>query len=217
MAAQSTPVISKAKLEYRSLGEVMGNVYECMDERIQAWIKQQDMFFIATAPLSGDGSVNLSPKGMDTLRVLDEHTLAFLDAGGSGIETIAHLRENGRIVVMMCAFQDPPVIHRFHGRGSVLLPGDEGFDSLEALFDRSELGVRAIVCIDVTRVSDACGFGVPLYDFKAQRTQMANDLKNVGRDRFVEQFTELWATSIDGVPGLTAEESQTFRGPVPGV
>ena len=195
----------------------MGKVYECIDERIQTWISEQEMFFIATAPLSGDGSVNLSPKGMDTLRVLDEHTLAFMDAGGSGIETIAHLRENGRIVVMMCAFQDPPVIHRFHGRGSVILPCDEGFDSLAALFDRSELGVRAIIRIDVTRVSDACGFGVPLYDFQAQRDQMANDLRSVGRDNFVEQFTDMWATSIDGLPGLTADESMTFTGPVPGV
>jgi predicted pyridoxine 5'-phosphate oxidase superfamily flavin-nucleotide-binding protein len=191
----------------------MGQVYNAINERIQAWIAEQEMFFIATAPLSGDGSVNLSPKGRDTLRVLDEHTLAFMDTGGSGIETIAHLRENGRIVVMMCAFQDPPVIHRFHGRGSVILPDDEDFDSLAALFDRSELGVRAIIRIDVTRVSDACGFGVPLYDFQAQRDQMANDLKSVGRDRFVEQFTEMWATSIDGLPGLTAEESMTFAGP----
>ena len=125
----------------------MGKVRECITEDIQAWIDEQEMYFVATAPLSGDGSVNLSPKGMDTLRVVDEHTLAFMDVGGSGIETIAHLRENGRIVVMMCAFQDPPVTYRFHGRGAVLLPGDEGFDSLAALFDRTNVGVRAIIRI----------------------------------------------------------------------
>ena len=190
----------------------MGKVYECINERIQAWIAEQEMFFIATAPLSGDGSVNLSPKGMDTLRVLDEHRQAFMDVGGSGIETIAHLRENGRIVVMMCAFQDPPVTYRFHGRGTVILPGDEGFDTLAALFDRSQVGVRAIIRIDVTRVSDSCGYGVPLYDFQGQRDLLAKDIQSVGRDRFVEQFTELWATSIDGLPGLTAEESATFMG-----
>jgi hypothetical protein len=191
----------------------MGKVYECITEEIQTWIAEQEMYFVATAPLSGDGSVNLSPKGMDTLRVLDEHTLAFMDVGGSGIETIAHLRENGRIVVMMCAFQDPPVTYRFHGRGSVLLPGDEGFDSLMAHFDRGDFGVRAIIRIDVTRVSDSCGYGVPLYEFRGQRDLLAEDIQSTGRDRFVEQFTGLWATSIDGLPGLAPEESATFMGP----
>ena len=191
----------------------MGKVYECIDERIQAWITEQEMFFIATAPLSGDGSVNLSPKGLDTLRVLDEHTLVFLDTGGSGIETIAHVRENGRIVVMMCAFQDPPMTYRFHGRGQVILPGGEGFDTLAALFERSEFGIRAIIRIKVTRVSDSCGYGVPLYDFRGQRDLLAEDLQSTGRDKFVAQFTDLWATSIDGLPGLTPEESATFTGP----
>lgn len=191
----------------------MGKVYECIDERIQAWITEQEMFFVATAPLSGDGSVNLSPKGLDTLRVLDEHTLAFLDTGGSGIETIAHLRENGRIVVMMCAFRDPPVTYRFHGRGKVILPGDEGFETLAVLFDRSQFGVRAIIRIDVTRASDSCGYGVPLYDFRGPRDLLAEDIQSTGRDRFVEQFADLWTTSIDGLPGLTAEESATFLGP----
>jgi hypothetical protein len=191
----------------------MGKVYEGITEQIQAWITEQQIYFVATAPLSGDGSVNLSPKGLDTLRVLDEHTLAFLDTGGSGIETIAHLRENGRIVVMMCAFQDPPVTYRFHGRGSVLLPGDEGFDSLAAHFDRSGFGVRAIIRIDVTRVSDSCGYGVPRYDFRGQRDLLAEDIQSTGRDRFVEQFTGLWTTSIDGLPGLKPEESATFVGP----
>ena len=190
----------------------MGKVYECIDERIQAWIAEQEMFFIATAPLSGDGSVNVSPKGLDTLRVLDEHTLAFLDTGGSGIETISHLRENGRIVVMMCAFQDPPVTYRFHGRGTVLLPVDEGFDALAALFDRSEFGVRAIIRIDVTRISDSCGYGVPLYDFQGQRDLLPDYIQRTGRDSFLDQFAGPWTTSIDGLPGLTAEESETFRG-----
>ena len=191
----------------------MGKVYESITEQIQAWIAEQEMFFIATAPLSGEGLVNLSPKGLDTLRVLDEHTLAFLDTGGSGIETIAHLRENGRIVVMMCAFEDPPVTYRFHGRGTVILPGDEGFDALLALFDRGGFGVRAIIRIDVTRVSDSCGYGVPLYDFRGQRDLLPEDLQRTGRDRFLEQFAGPWATSIDGLPGLTAEESATFLGP----
>ena len=191
----------------------MGKVYDGINEQIQAWIAEQEMFFIATAPLSGDGSVNLSPKGLDTLRVLDDHTLVFLDTGGSGIETISHVRENGRIVVMMCALRDPPVTYRFHGRGTVILPGDEGFDTLAALFDRSQFGVRAIICIDVTRVSDSCGYGVPLYDFRGQRDLLAEDIQSTGREKFVAQFAEMWTTSIDGLPGLTPEESATFMGP----
>ena len=109
----------------------MGRVYEGIDERLQAWIARQSLFFVATAPRAGDGHVNLSPKGpIGTLRVLDETTVAYLDVVGSGAETIAHLRENGRIVIMLCAFEGPPRILRLHGRGEVLLPGEPGFGAL---------------------------------------------------------------------------------------
>ena len=193
----------------------MGKAYDSIKPNVQKWIEKQHMFFVATAPLSAEGSVNLSPKGMDTLRVLDQHTLAYLDSGGSGIETIAHLRENGRIVIMMCAFCGPAKIWRFHGRGSVVLPGDEGFDELAAHFDRSELGIRSIIRIAVTRVSDSCGFGVPLYDFRAQRKESVEYLRKNGVDYVRQYFGEMNAESIDGLPGLNADESRAYVGPVP--
>ncbi|MDJ0926776.1 MAG: pyridoxamine 5'-phosphate oxidase family protein [Gammaproteobacteria bacterium] len=191
----------------------MGKSYESINPRIRKWIEKQEMFFVATAPMAAEGSVNLSPKGMDTLRVLDEDTLAFLDSGGSGIETIAHLRENGRIVVMMCAFRGPAKIYRFHGRGSVVLPGNAEFDELVAQFDRTHVGIRSIIRIDVTRVSDSCGFGVPLYDFRAQRKESTGYIRRNGVDYVRAHFAEMNGKSIDGLPGLTAEESAAYVGP----
>src|SRR5215468_11736830 len=109
----------------------MGKVFDEIDEHLRAWIDRQAMFFVGTAPLAGDGHVNVSPKGpIGSLRVLGPHRIAYLDVIGSGAETIAHLRENGRICVMFCAFDGPPRIVRLHGRGSVLLPGDDGHDEL---------------------------------------------------------------------------------------
>ena len=147
----------------------MGKVHESITPKIQRWIEKQKMFFVATAPLADDGRVNLSPKGHDTLRVLDDRTLAFVDYGGSGVETIAHLRENGRIVVMMRAFSGPPKIYRFHGQGTVVMPNEKGFDALTARFDLSRLGARCIVRVDVMRVADSCGFGVPFFDYLGDR------------------------------------------------
>src|ERR671927_1681834 len=112
----------------------MANVFEEITDHLRGWVQRQAMFFVATAPLAADGRVNVSPKGpIGTLRVLDDHTVAYLDVTGSGAETIAHLRENGRIVVMLCAFEGPPRILRLHGRGEVILPEDPGFEELLAL------------------------------------------------------------------------------------
>lgn len=172
------------------------------------------MFFVATAPLAPDGSVNLSPKGMDTLRVLDDSTLAWLDSGGSGIETIAHLRENGRIVIMICAFEGPPKIWRFHGRGTVLLPGDAEFGALAGRFDRSHLGTRAIIRVAVKRASSSCGFGVPLYEFRGQRREAEEYLERNGVQRLRDYLARENAVSIDGLPGLSADEAQRFEPPV---
>jgi hypothetical protein len=121
----------------------MGKLYQRIDQELRDWMARQQMFFVATAPRGDQGHVNVSPKGHDTLRILDGSTLAYLDYGGSGIETVAHLRENGRIVIMMCAFEGPPRIFRFHGNGSVVTPQDDGFATLAAHFDRSQLGTRA--------------------------------------------------------------------------
>lgn len=192
----------------------MGKVYESIDDKIQRWIEKQQLFFVATAPLADDGCINLSPKGYDTLRVLDPHTLAFLDYGGSGIETIAHLRENGRIVIMMCALAGRPSIFRFHGRGTVVMPTDDGFEILAGKFDRSELGVRAIIRIDVDRISDSCGYGVPFYDYHGQRPTSAEHIRENGPDGIRAYLKEKNPRSIDGLPGTTAEEAEAWVPPI---
>src|SRR5215208_1361588 len=143
----------------------MGRIYDRIDDHQRAWIARQPLFFVGTAPLGADGHVNLSPKGpIGTLRVLDDHTVAYLDVVGSGAETIAHLRENGRIVVMLCAFEGPPRILRLHGRGEVVLPDDPRFEDLLArcAFDSPSIDEarRSIVVVHVSRIADSCGYGV---------------------------------------------------------
>ena len=189
----------------------MGKLYDSIDKNIRNWIDRQKVFFVATAPLSANGFVNLSPKGFDTLRILDDHTLAYLDVGGSGIETTAHLKENGRIVIMMCAFDGPPKIYRFHGQGVVITAKDPGFSQLAARFDRSRFGIRGIVRVDVTRISDSCGFGVPFCDFRAQRESMDNYLRDKTADDMRAYFRERNSESIDGLPGISDEEADAYQ------
>lgn len=191
----------------------MGKVYTVIDEDLQAWIERQQMFFVATAPLAADGLLNVSPKGHDTLRVIDQHTLAYLDYGGSGIETVAHLRENGRIVIMLCAFEGPPKIYRFYGTGKVFSPLDKGFDDLALHFDRSQLGTRTIVRIAVSRIADSCGFGVPLYDFRQQRTTSVEYVRKREAATIGSYLVEKNAQSIDGLGGLSEAEAMAFESP----
>ncbi len=190
----------------------MGKTYEVIDDSIRRWMEAQKMFFIGTAPLAGDGQVNLSPKGQDSLRILDEKTLAYLDFGGSGVETIAHVRENGRIVVMMCAFNGPPKIFRFHGSGEVLTPLDNGFDELHKLFDMPGIGVRAIIRIHVNRIADSCGYGVPTYDFKDQRRSTQNYIEKTGTQTIREKQVANNMQSIDGLAGITEAEALAYVG-----
>src|SRR3954453_11110397 len=152
----------------------MGRIYERIDEHQRKWMASQSMFFVGTAPAALDGHVNLSPKGpIGSLKVLDDHTVAYLDVVGSGAETIAHIRENGRIVVMLCAFHGPPRIVRLHGRGEVVPAGDPRFEELlvPAGFDEPEHpeARRALVLVEVTRIADSCGYGVPLMAYEGQR------------------------------------------------
>lgn len=200
-----------------SRGSPVGTVYEAIDSKIRTWIEKQHVFFVATAPLAETGSVNLSPKGYDTLRVLDDRTLAFLDYGGSGVETIAHVRENGRIVIMMCSFSGLPKIYRFHGRGSVVMPTDAEFADLAAKFDRTELGVRAIVRVDVERISDSCGYGVPFYDYRGERPTSVQHIRDNGPGDIREYLKEKNPRSIDGLPGISAEEAEAWEPPVDSV
>src|SRR6201999_3224532 len=138
----------------------MARTYPEIDERLAGWIARQPLFFVGTAPSGDDGPINVSPRGpIGSLRVLGPRTVAYLDIVGSGAETIAHLRENGRIVVMFCAFEGPPRILRLHGTGDVLLPVDDRCDELLAAGFREPAAPearRAIIRVSVTRVADAC-------------------------------------------------------------
>jgi predicted pyridoxine 5'-phosphate oxidase superfamily flavin-nucleotide-binding protein len=191
----------------------MGSIYESIDSNLRKWIEKQHMFMVGTAPSSNTGSVNVSPKGHDTLRVIDEHTLAFLDYGGSGVETIAHVRENQRIVIMMCAFEGPPKIYRFHGQGEIITPLDDGFELHAKKFDRTQLGIRSIVLVHITRISDSCGFGVPFYAYKGQRPSSPNYIRNNGVGPVREYLAQENLQSLDGLSGVTESEARAYLAP----
>jgi hypothetical protein len=187
----------------------MGRTYDSIDERLAAFIEAQPLFFVATAPLAADGHVNCSPKGLDTFRVLDPHTVAYLDLTGSGVETVAHLRENARIVLCFCAFQGPPKILRLHGRGEVLEPGDPGWPALRARFPEVplEAAVRSVVRVRVERVADSCGYGVPVLRPEGERPQLhewARRKGDAGLSAYREQRNR---ASLDGLPGLRPRRS----------
>ena len=180
----------------------MGRTYEGVDGPVRDFVLAQHMFFVATAPLAADGHVNLSPKGLTgSLAVLDPHRVAYLDLTGSGAETIAHLRENGRITLMFCAFDGPPRIVRVQGRGRVVLPDDGEFAELVRCFPERP-GTRSIIVVDVERVADSCGYAVPLYDYQADREQLLDWAERRGPDGIAEYQAERNSTSIDGLPAL---------------
>ena len=183
----------------------MGKDYTEIDERIKKWIDRQTIFFVASAPLAADGLINCSPKGGDTLRVLGPRRLGYVDWGGSGIETVAHLKENGRIVLMLCAFDGPPKIYRFFGKGTVVEPHDDGFEELLGKFP-AQLTVRNIVLVDVERIMDSCGYGVPEYDFRKNRDSMRNWVESKTEQDILDYRRENNRTSLDGLPGLTDED-----------
>lgn len=164
----------------------------------------QPVFFVATAPDEPDGLVNCSPKGnRDELAVIDEHTVAYLDQTGSGVETVAHLRDNGRIVVMLCAFTGPPRIVRLHGHGHGTYPGDDEFGALATAFPGAqEVGVRSMVIVDVARVADSCGYGVPLMDFERHRPTMDEWAARKGPQGINAYWREKNRVSIEGLDGL---------------
>ncbi len=180
----------------------MGKVHEAIDGRLREFIDAQHVFFVATAPLAGDGLINLSPRGVNgTFAVLDDHTFAWLDGTGSGTETIAHLRENGRTTVMFCAFEGAPNIVRLHGKGRVVGLYDEEYADLVAHF--SELpGARAVVVVDVERISDSCGFGVPLMAYTGERDLMQRAFARKGVEGSADYRRRKNRVSLDGLPGF---------------
>jgi hypothetical protein len=181
----------------------MAKIFDAIDARLAAWIARQRMFFVATAPAGDAGHVNVSPKGpIETLRVLDEHTIAYLDLVGSGAETIAHLRENGRIVVMLCSFEGPPRIVRLHGRGEVLDIGAIDFPDATAMAEQH----RTVIRVDVERIADSCGYGVPRMSYEGERPQSRawaeRKLARGGPGALEDYVAEKNGTSIDGLPAL---------------
>lgn len=181
----------------------MAKVFDAIDPRLAAWIARQRMFFVATAPSGDRGHVNVSPKGpIETLRVLDEHTVAYLDLVGSGAETVAHLHDNGRIVVMLCAFEGPPRIVRLHGRGEVLEADAVEFPDTTAVPQQH----RTVIRVEVERIADSCGFGVPLMAYEGERPQSRawaqSRLAKGGPGALDEYVAEKNAVSIDGLPAL---------------
>jgi Pyridoxamine 5'-phosphate oxidase len=188
----------------------MATVYDGIDPQLAAWIEAQPMFFVATAPLAADGLVNLSPKGTTgTFRVLDEHTFAYLDITGSGVETIAHLRQNGRICVMLCAFDGKPKIVRLHGTGRLLPVGTPEFERAITGFGTAgrerRRYLRGVIAVDVTRVADSCGFAVPKMELVAERQALDAVWRSRDDKRIATYHAERNERSLDGLPGLPVD------------
>jgi hypothetical protein len=187
----------------------MAKTHESINGRLRSFIEAQPMFFVATAPGGSGGHVNLSPKGMTgTFAVLGEHRVAYLDYFGSGAETIAHLRDNGRIVIMFCAFTGPPNIVRLHGTGRAVLPADPDHDGLLAAFPAARIhGLRTVIDVTVERVSDSCGYSVPLMDYAGDRDLLERWAERKSDADLVDYANTKNLHSIDGLPALP--------GPVP--
>lgn len=179
----------------------MSKQFDGVTPELAGWLGKQRLFFVATAPLAADGLINCSPKGADTFRVLRPHEVAYLDLTGSGIETVAHLRENGRICLMFLSFGDRPRIVRLHGTGSVLVPGDAGFDEVVRRHPENP-STRAVITVDVTRISDACGWGVPVMDVQEERDLLRRQAEKKGPEGMADYRRQKNAVSIDGLPGL---------------
>jgi hypothetical protein len=178
----------------------MGKTYEALSPDLQAWLAEQKVFFVATAPLAADGHVNCSPKGGDTFRILSEREVAYLDLTGSGIETVAHVQENGRIVIMFCAFEGPPKIVRLQGSAIVVYPEDPAFSDIARHFP-DHLGARAVIRVAITRISDSCGYGVPLLDFVGDRDTLDRWAEKKGPAGLIAYRDEKNQASIDGISG----------------
>lgn len=186
----------------------MGRLFEEINDTMKEFLESSPVFFVATAPTGDDGHINVSPKGLDSFRVISPKQVAYLDMTGSGAETIAHIRENGRITLMFTAFSGKPNIVRLYGKAEAVYPESSNFSELKQAFHSaptSELpGLRAIIKVDMTRISDSCGFGVPLMDFVANRKEMVDWVVKKGDEGLVEYRAEKNAQSIDGLPAVDA-------------
>lgn len=179
----------------------MGKIYEYLTPELHAWLAMQQMFFVATAPLGSRGFVNCSPKGTDSFRVLGPREVAYHDLTGSGIETVAHLKENGRIVLMFCSFDAAPKVVRLHGEGSVVERDDPRHPELAARFP-AHAGSRSFIVVNVSRISDSCGYGVPLFHFVRERDTLTRHCEQKGPEGLAAYRAQKNRTSLDGLPGL---------------
>ncbi|MEM7672245.1 MAG: pyridoxamine 5'-phosphate oxidase family protein [Verrucomicrobiota bacterium] len=179
----------------------MAKTFELISDELKAWVSAQPMFFVASAPIDAAGLVNCSPKGLDSLRILGPKTVAYLDLTGSGAETAAHVRENGRLVIMLCAFSGPPRIVRFHGTARAVFPGDSEWDEVSSAFSDTP-GARAIFVLEAKRISDSCGYAVPEMDYKGQRDTLIKWAERKGSDGIERYQNEKNAQSLDGLPAV---------------
>ncbi len=179
----------------------MGKLYDELTPKLIQFIEAQKMFFVATAPLDGGGHVNVSPKGMDCLRVLDSKTIAYLDVTGSGVETLSHVKENGRLVMMFCAFEGKPFTLRLHGTADGLEVEHPEFNSLRTQFPELP-GIRSIIRLNTTRIADSCGWTVPLYEYSGTRDYYDNYAEKLGAKGMREGQLAANMQSIDGLNGL---------------
>lgn len=179
-----------------------------IDAELRDWIAQQKIFFVASAPSVG-GHLNCSPKGGDCFRVIDSHTVVYQDYTGSGAETIAHVRENGRVVIMFCEFVGAPRVLRLHGTGTVLTPNSPEFESAATLFPENP-GTRAFVRVAVTRVSTSCGYSVPFMEFRGHRDTLDKYFAAKGPEKTREYWREKNSRSIDGLPALDATNNKSI-------
>ena len=188
----------------------MGQVFEEITDRLAAFIDAQPVFFVATAPSGDDGHVNVSPKGMSgTFKVLDRHRVAYLDWGGSGIEGTAHMRQNGRVCIMFCSFDRTPKILRLHGVGAPVFRGDPRFDELAARFEAPVVpAVRSVIDVEVTRISDSCGYSVPFMQFIGERTMLADVNSRRSDATIAERRLRSNTLSVDGLSGLADSPGQ---------
>jgi len=180
----------------------MGKTYQQLTPELVRFIEAQHMFFVGTAPLAANGHMNISPKGMDSLRILDTKTVAYLDVTGSGVETISHLKENGRMVMMWCAFNGKPLTVRLHGKGEVLENDHPAFAQLRSEFPDLP-GVRSIIRLRATRIADSCGWTVPIYEHTGTRDYYDRHAQEKGPEGMRKSQLQGNMQSIDGLAGLS--------------
>jgi len=178
----------------------MAKTYPALTPELKTWIAQQPLFFLASAPLQADSHINLSPRGLDSLRITNDDELVILDLTGSGNETAAHLQENGRLTVMLCAFQGDPKILRLYGQARVIRPNENKWDRYRHLFAADIPGVRQLFHLQIERIQTSCGFGVPLMEFVVQRDMLLDWARKKGPDGIATYQREKNARSIDGLP-----------------